>query len=239
MKNIWTICWRELRSYFVSPIAYGAGALFLLINGFLFSLIVTGSQEASLRSVMMNMMFILLLFAPALTMKLIADEQRMGTIELLLTAPVHDWQIVVGKYLGSLITYVVILMGPTLYYVLVLAIFGQPDYGPIATSYLGILLLGASFLAIGLFSSSLTQNQIIAYFAGLVILLLLWVADAGNGPLGLSGPVGDVLSYIAIPRHFDDFFRGVVDTRDLVYALSLISVALFLATQILQSRRWR
>ncbi len=239
MKNIWTICWRELRSYFVSPIAYGAGALFLLINGFLFSLIVTGSQEASLRGVMMNMMFILLLFAPALTMKLIADEQRMGTIELLLTAPVRDWQIVVGKYLGSLITYVVILMGPTLYYVLVLAIFGKPDYGPIATSYLGILLLGASFLAIGLFSSSLTQNQIIAYFAGLVILLLLWVADAGNGPFGLSGPVGDVLSYIAIPRHFDDFFRGVVDTRDLVYALSLISVALFLATQILQSRRWR
>ena len=239
MKNIWTICWRELRSYFVSPIAYGAGALFLLINGFLFAIIVTGSQEASLRSVMMNMMFILLLFAPALTMKLIADEQRMGTIELLLTAPVRDWQIVIVKYLGSLITYIVIILCPTLYYVALLAVFGQPDYGPIATGYLGILLLGASFLAVGLFSSSLTQNQIIAYFAGLVFLLLLWVADAGNSQLGLSGPIGDALTYIAIPRHFDDFFRGVVDTRDVVYAVSLIAVALFMATQILQSRRWR
>jgi ABC-2 type transport system permease protein len=239
MKNIWTICWRELKAYFVSPIAYGAGALFLLINGFLFSLIVTGSQEASLRGVMQNMMFILLLFAPALTMKLIADEQRMGTIELLLTAPVRDWQIILGKYFGSLITYLVILLGPTLYYVALLAIFGKPDYGPIITGYIGILLLGASFLAVGLFSSSLTQNQIIAYFAGLVILLLLWVADAGNSPLGLSGPIGDALAYIAIPRHFDDFFRGVVDTRDIVYSLSVVTVSLFLATQVLQSRRWR
>lgn len=239
MKNIWTICWRELKAFFVSPIAYGAGALFLLVNGFLFSLIVTGSQEASLRGVMQNMMFILLLFAPALTMKLVADEQRMGTIELLLTAPVRDWQIIVGKFLGSLITYVVILLGPTLYYVLLLAIFGKPDYGPIASSYLGILLLGASFLAIGLFSSSLTQNQIIAYFTGLVILLLLWIADAGNNSLGLSGPIGDALSYIAIPRHFDNYFAGVVDTRDLVYSLSVITVFLFLATQVLQSRRWR
>ncbi len=239
MKNIWHICWRELKAYFVSPIAYGAGALFLLINGFLFSLIVTGSQEASLRGVMQNMMFILLLFAPALTMKLIADEQRMGTIELLLTAPVRDWQIIVGKFLGSLITYLVILLGPTLYYVALLAIFGKPDYGPIITSYIGIFLLGASFLAIGLFSSSLTQNQIIAYFAGLVILLMLWVADAGNSSLGLSGSIGDVLTYIAIPHHFDDFFRGVLDTRDLVYSLSVIMVSLFLATQVLQSRRWR
>jgi gliding motility-associated transport system permease protein len=239
MKNVWTICWRELKAYFVSPIAYGAGALFLLINGFLFSLIVTGSQEASLRSVMQNTMFILLLFAPALTMKLIADEQRMGTIELLLTAPVRDWQIVVGKFLGSLITYVVILLGPTLYYVALLAIFGQPDYGPIITSYIGIVLLGASFLSIGLFSSSLTQNQIIAYFAGLVILLMLWVADAANSSMGLSGSIGDALTYIAIPHHFDDFFRGIVDTRDVVYALSVITVSLFLATQVLQSRRWR
>jgi ABC-2 type transport system permease protein len=239
MINIWTICWRELRSYFVSPIAYGAGALFLLINGYLFSVISIQSQEASLRNVMTNMMFILLLLSPALTMRLLADEQRMGTIELLLTAPLRDWQIVVGKYLGSLIAFVAVLLAPTLYYVLILGVFGQPDYGPIATSYLGILLLGASFLAVGVFSSSLTQNQIIAYFAGLVILLLLWVADAGNTALGFAGPVGDTLSYLAFPQHYTNFFAGVIDTRDLVYSLTLIAVPLFLATQVLQSRRWR
>lgn len=239
MKNIWNICWRELKSYFVSPIAYAAGALFLVINGLLFTFISAGSQDASLRGVMQNMMFILLLFAPALTMKLIADEQRMGTIELLLTAPVRDWQIIVGKFLGSLLTYVIILLVPTLYYVVILAMFGKPDYGPIVTSYLGILLLGGSFLAVGLFSSSLTQNQIIAYFAGLVILLVLWVADAGNNSLGVSGPFGDALTYIALPHHFDGFFAGVIDTRDVVYAVSVIAVSLFGATQILQSRRWR
>lgn len=239
MRNIWTICMRELKAYFVSPIAYGAGAMFLLINGYLFSVIVIQSQEASLRNVITNMMFILLLLSPALTMRLLADELRMGTIELLMTAPVRDWQIVVGKYLGSLITYIVILIGPTLYYVLILGIFGPPDYGPIASAYLGIVLLGASFLAVGVFSSSLTQNQIIAYFAGMVILLLLWVADAGNTALGFAGPVGDTLSYLAIPQHYTDFFRGVIDTRHIVYSLSVIAVSLFLATQMVQSRRWR
>jgi ABC-2 type transport system permease protein len=171
-------------------------------------------------------------------MKLLADEQRMGTIELLLTSPIHDWQVVVGKFLGSLILFVVMFLGPTLFYVLILKAFGTPDLGPILTGYLGILLLGASFLAIGVFTSSLTQNQVIAYFTGLVILLLLWIADAGSNMAG-AGTVSDVLSYIAVTRHYDDFFRGVVDTTHIIYSLSVIAISLFLATQVLQTRRWR
>ncbi len=238
MRNVWTITSRELKSMFVSPIAYVVSALFLIAMGYLFSLILINSQDASLRGTFSNMVFILLLLAPALTMKLLADEQRMGTIELLLTAPIRDWQVVVGKFLGSLILFAVMFLGPTLYYVLILKVFGSPDWGPIVTGYVGVLLLGASFLAIGVFTSSLTQNQVIAYFAGLVILILLWIADAGGGFAG-AGPMANILSYLAVTRHYDSFFSGVIDTTDVVYALSMIAVALFLATQILQTRRWR
>lgn len=238
MKNLWTITSRELKSYFVSPIAYVASAFFLVVMGYLFSLILINSQDASLRGTFSNMIFVLLLLAPALTMKLLAEEQRMGTIELLLTSPVHDWQVVVGKFLGSLILFIVMFLGPTLFYVLILKAFGTPDLGPILTGYLGVLLLGASFLAIGVFTSSLTQNQIIAYVIGFMILLLLWIADAGSNIAG-AGAVSDALSYIAVTRHYDDFFRGVVDTTHIVYSLSVIAIPLFLATQVLQIRRWR
>jgi ABC-2 type transport system permease protein len=238
MRNIWTITLRELKAFFVSPIAYVVSALFLVAMGYLFSLILINSREASMRNLFNNMVFVLLMMAPALTMKLLADEQRMGTLELLLTAPVHDWQVVLGKFLGSLILFVVMLLGPTLYYVLILQVFGPPDYGPILTGYLGFVLIGAAFLAIGVFASSLTQNQVIAFFVGLVSLLLLWIADAAGGVFG-TGPVSDALSYIAITRHFNDFFQGIVDTTNVVYALSVVAIFLFLATQVLQTRRWR
>lgn len=238
MRNVWTITLRELKSFFVSPIAYVVSGAFLVLSGALFALILSSSQDASLRSTFTNVTFILVLLAPALTMKLVAEEQRMGTIELLLTAPVHDWQVIVGKYLGSLILFAVMLLAPTLYYVLILNLFGKPDLGPIVSSYLGLLLLGGSFLAIGVLTSSLTQNQVVAYIVGVVVLLLMWIADAVGHIFG-SGAVADAFSYLAITRHYEDFLRGVVDTTNIVYPLSVIAVALFLATQILQTRRWR
>lgn len=238
MRNIWAITLRELKAYFVSPVAYVVSALFLVAMGYLFALILINSREASLRYLFNNMIFVLLIMAPALTMRLLAEEQRMGTIELLLTSPVHDWQVVLGKFLGSFILFVVMLLAPTLYYVLILQVFGPPDYGPILTGYLGFVLLGAAYLAVGVFGSSVTQNQIIAFFVSLVILLLMWIADAATGVFG-PGALSDALQYIALPRHFNDLFRGVLDTTDIVYALSVVAIFLFLATQVLQTRRWR
>ncbi|MDE3090712.1 MAG: ABC transporter permease subunit, partial [Chloroflexota bacterium] len=178
MRNIWTIASRELNSYFVSPVAYVVGAAFLLVSGVLFSLTLTSTMDASLRGTFSNITFILVLLAPALTMKLLAEEQRMGTLELLLTSPVHDWQVVVGKFLGSLILFAVMLLGPTLFYVVLLVWLGTPDFGPIISGYLGVLLLGGAFLSIGVLTSSLTQNQVIAYILGLAILLVMWIADS-------------------------------------------------------------
>ena len=238
MKNVWTITWRELKTYFVSPIAYVVSALFLVAMGYLFALILVSSREASLRALFSNMVFVLLIMAPALTMKSLAEEQRMGTIELLLTSPVHDWQVVLGKFLGSFILFVVMLLAPTLYYVLILQMFGPPDYGPLLTGYLGFVLVGAAYLAIGVFGSSLTQNQVIAFFVGMVILLLMWIADAAGSVFG-PGVLSDALTYIALPHHFNDAFQGVVDTTNIVYALSVVVIFLFLATQVLQTRRWR
>jgi ABC-2 type transport system permease protein len=238
MRNVWTIASRELNSYFVSPIAYVVSAAFLVVMGILFSVILMSSQEASLRYTFSNMTFVLVVLAPALTMKLLAEEQRMGTLELLLTSPVQDWQVVLGKYLSGVITFAVMLVAPTLYYAALLRVFGQPDFGPIVSSYVGVLLLGGAFLAVGVLTSALTQNQVIAYIVGMAILLVLWVADALSRIVG-GGSLGDALTYLAITRHYEDFLRGVIDLQHLIYPLSVIVVALFIATQVLQTRRWR
>jgi len=238
MSNVWTITVRELKAYFVSPIAYITSAFYLLVVGALFAAILTQSADASLRPLFSNVTFIVLLIAPALTMRLLADERRMGTIELLFTAPVHDWQIVVGKYLGALILYLTMFILPTVYYFVILRVFGSPEIGPTLTGYLGVFLLGASFLAVGVFTSSLTQNQIIAWLGGFAILILMWIADALASWAGY-GAVRDVIVYLAITRHYDNFLRGVIELADVLYPLSIVAVFLFLTTQLLQSRRWR
>jgi len=238
MRNVWTIASRELNSYFVSPVAYVVSAAFLLVTGVLFALILTSTQTASLSGAFGNVTFILILLAPILTMKLLAEEQRMGTLELLLTSPVTDWQVGVGKYLGSLILFAVMLLAPTLYYVLLISVFGKPDYGPLLSSYLGLLLLGGAFLSVGVMTSSLTQNQVVAGFLGIVLLLLMWIADAISRIAG-TGAVADAFTYLAITQHYNNFLQGVINTPDLIYPISIILVSLFIATQILQTRRWR
>jgi ABC-2 type transport system permease protein len=236
MANIWAIARRELYSYFVSPIAYVVGALFLVVSGFLFSIILGLSNEASMRSLFGNFAVIFLFIVPALTMRLLAEEQRTGTMELLLTAPVRDSQLVLGKFLGALLLLLGIL-AVTLIYPLVLIVAGNPDRGPILAGYLGVILQGAAFLAIGLFASSLTQNQVIAALLAFVILLLLWLSDAlGNFT---TGRIGDLFRFLSITRHLDEFPRGVIDTRNILYFLSVIAAALFLTVQSVQARRWR
>jgi ABC-2 type transport system permease protein len=236
MRNIWAIARREIASYFVSPVAYVVGALFLLISGFLFAVILGQSNEASMRGIFGNFAVIFLFIVPALTMRLLAEEQRTGTLELLLTAPVRDYELVLGKFLGVFLL-LLILLAATLVYPAILVIADNPDRGPILSGYLGVILAGAAFLAIGLFASSLTQNQIIAALLAFAILLLFWLADAlGNFT---AGRIGDLFRFLSLTRHFDEFPRGVIDTRHVIYFLSVIAAALFFTVQSVQARRWR
>jgi ABC-2 type transport system permease protein len=191
-----------------------------------------------MRNLMTTIIFVFLLLAPLLTMRLLSEEQRMGTLELLLTSPLNDWQVVVGKFLGSLIWYLTLVIVPMLYYVVILFVFGSPDVGPLVTGYIGLILMGAACFSIGTFTSSLTQNQVVAAVLSMVILIFLWVADSLSQILG-SGVISDIFTYVTITRHFSDFFNGVVNSTDIVYALSVVAISLFLATQALQTRRWR
>jgi ABC-2 type transport system permease protein len=173
---------------------------------------------------------------PLLTMRLLAEEQKLGTIELLLTAPVYDWEVVIGKYLASL-TFFMTTLALTLYYVLLLYWFGNPDSGPIWSAYLGTILYGAAALSVGLLASSLTSNQIVAAVIGVGLLLLLTFIDLAADQLG--GGLSTFLAEVGLRSHFDDFSRGVVDTSNLVYYLALTGVFLFLTIRSLESRRWR
>jgi ABC-2 type transport system permease protein len=238
MKNIYHIAKRELQSYLASPIAYVVSAAFLLMMGLLFYLILFFSHEATIRYLLESgfTYIFLTILALGLTMRLLAEEQRMGTIELLLTAPVRDWEVVVGKYLGSL----GVFLGTaalSLYFPLVLILIGNPDRGLILSGYLGFLLLGAALLAIGVLASSLTQNQAIAVLAGMAMVIALWlVRYLGD----FAGPaLSDFLSQLSIFSHYEDFTKGVIDTANLAYYLSVIAACLFLATRAVETRRWR
>ncbi|MFB0535158.1 MAG: ABC transporter permease [Anaerolineae bacterium] len=239
MRNTFAIAKRELQAYFVSPIAYAVTAAFLLVMGILFALFIInpGGAEASMVFFFGSIfsVFFLLLITPLLTMRLLAEEQHSGTIELLLTSPVRDWEVVLGKFLASWMLFAAMLV-LTLYYPFLLERFGNPDWGPIASGYLGFLLMGGALLSVGVLTSSLTQNQIVAAFLGVVInlllLLCLFVSD-------FAGPLSGFVSYLSTLTHLIDLIKGVVDTKDVIYYLSVIAVCLFLATRSLETRRWR
>lgn len=255
MTNAWSIVKKELRAYFSSPVAYVVISGFLLLVGyFYYSLIVwfNGAamqmaqnpyyaQQININEMVFsplfhNMTIILILVAPLLTMRLLAEEKKAGTDELLYTSPLSVGQIVLGKYLAALIMWALMLALTALLSIFAFA-WGNPELAPWLTGYLGLFLLGALFLAIGLFFSSLTENQIVAAFLTVVTLLLLlvlnWVTSSGGGSWR------SVVSYISFSEHFEDMTRGILDTKDLVYYASFSFFGLFLAHSVLQSRRWR
>ncbi len=236
MRNTWLIARRELHSYFTSPIAYAVTAVFLLVVGYFFGLILYYSREATMRYVFYNVTTILLLIGPALTMRLVAEEKKSGTIEILLTSPVRDGEVIVGKFLAALILWG-LMLGLTLVYPLLLHVFGNPDPGPIAAGYLGIFLPGAAVLALGVIASALTSNQVIAALVAFGLSLLLWMSDALNGLL--SGPLAGFFTYLSLAVHLNDFPKGIVDTKDVAYYATVIIAALFVATRILEARRWK
>ncbi|MBI2940046.1 MAG: ABC transporter permease subunit [Chloroflexi bacterium] len=236
MGNVLAVARRELNAYFVSTLAYLVVAGFLVITGLFFYLNLTFSRSANMRPLFSTIYTILLLLAPVISMRLLAEESRSGTIELLLTAPVRDAEIVLGKFLGSLGLLGAMLV-LTLAYPLMLALWGSPDRGVIIGGYVGCLLFGGASVAIGLFASSLTQNQIVAAVLSFAMLLTLWVADGLSTVLG--GVAGRVVGYLGLFNHFNDLTKGVIDTKDLVYFLSLIVAALFLTSRSLAARRWK
>ena len=258
MRNILTIAGRELRSYFVSPIAYVVMTGFLLLGGWFFfnllarfNYLVTmyssfqGGREAMQRlnlnefviaPLLHNLSVVLVILVPMITMRSFAEEKRAGTYELLLTSPVATWEIVLGKFLGA-VAFITVMVGLTAVYGLILAAYGNPEVGVMVAGYLGLLLLSITFVTIGLFASSLTENQIIAAVVGLVMLLLLYVI---SWPADTAGEtMGGVLRYISVTEHFGDMVKGVVDTKSLVYFASMIAGWMFLTERSVESIRWR
>ena len=236
MRNVWAVAQRELRSYFLSPLAYVVIALFLALAGYLFALILANAREASLRGLVQNISVLYLFIVPAISMRLLAEEQRTGTVELLLTNPVQEWEIVTGKFLASILL-VLVMLACTLLFPAFLFIFGSPDKGPIITGYLGIFLQAAAFLSIGLWASSLTQNQIVAAIVSFALLLIFWLSD--NLGQFLGGTIGQIVSYTSVNSHFQSFPQGVIESKDVIYYLTLVIAGIVLSTLSLQSRRYR
>jgi ABC-2 type transport system permease protein len=253
LRNIAALAGKELRAYFASPIAYIIIGLFALLFGWFFyvylQVFVEQSQrmammgggtvnvnEQMIRGVLQNAAVIVLFVLPMITMRTYSEEKRSGTMELLLTSPITDFEIIVGKFLGAMGLYAAMLL-VTVIDIAVLFWLGNPEWRPIAAGYLGLLLMGGCFIAVGLLISSLTKNQVVAGFVTFAVFLMLWVI---NWMSDSAGPTGrTILSFLSITDHFDDFTRGIIDTRHLVYYVSFITFGLFLTAKSVDSERWR
>ncbi len=254
MRNVWTICRRELYAYFVSPIAWVLLTIFALLSGvFTYDMsalfVQAGLQsqmqgqsfpmnvnEQVLAPLLSNISVVGLFLIPLISMRLFAEEKRQGTIELLVTSPVHDTEIVIGKWLSAVLMYgalLVVLLADISF----LFIYGNPDWKPFLTGFFGVLLQGACLLALGTFISTLTKNQIVAGAIGFGLALVLWILSWSTS-FG-NTPTVQVLNYLSIISHQDSFTRGVIDSKDLIYYLSMIFLGLFLTTRSLESLRWR
>ncbi len=235
MRNIAAIMRRELYAYFTSPMAYVVICFFLGITSLLFALYVgSGRAEARMADLLHTMAFLLVMVAPVITMGLIAQERNLGTIEVLLTKPVREIEVALGKYLAAVVLLVIILL-VSFIYPLIMEKYGAPDWGEVLVGYLGILLAGASFLAIGLFSSSLTSNQIASAVMTILVLLLFWLI--GWIAMSVSQQIGDVVKQLSTFENIQDLEKGIFDTRPLVYFASLVFFFIFLTVRSLEQRR--
>src|SRR5467141_733062 len=254
MRNVWIICAKELRSYFVSPIAYLLLVMFAVIFGFFFwnslGYIVNMTMQAQMegepfpmnlneqviRPLLSNINVIALFFIPMITMRLFAEEKRTGTIELLTTSPVRDVEVILGKWLAAVLLYACILLLTALNLAFLFK-YGNPDWKPLAIGYLGLLLQAGALLAIGTFISTLTKNQIIAGAATFGVCLLLWVLEWVSGYE--TATWARVMSYMSVITHFESFSKGLLDSKDAIFYVTLIFFGLFLTARSMESLRWR
>jgi len=255
VRNIWILAQKELKSYFASPIAYIVLAMFAVIFGYFFyaatALFVDYSMRAMMqrgmaptmnlndfiiRPLLMNVSVIVLFLMPMITMRMFAEEKRSGTIELLLTSPLRDIEIILGKCLAALLLYAC-LLGVSALNIAFLFLHGKPDWRALLVGYLGLLLMGAAFLGLGAFISTLTKNQIIAAAVTFGVFLMLWVLDWVSSIS--TGPMGKVISYFSITTHFESFAKGVLELKDAIYYVSVIFLGVFLTARSMESLRWR
>lgn len=236
MRNIAAITSRELRAYFGAPSFYIIIAIYLFVTGYGFGWNTGTFEQTTIQGFLAWGGFFLLFLGPALTMRLLSEEEKLGTLELLLTSPVRDIEVVLGKYFAALGMFV-IMTAVTFYYPVLLAWFGHPDGGPVFSGYLGLFLIGAVFLSIGLFASSLTANQIVAYALGSVFILSFWFIGYATG---IAGETTDkIFHYIALSTYYPAFGRGIIDTNAVIYYISIVLVFLFLTVRSLETRKWR
>jgi len=253
MSNILAIAHKEVKSYFSSPIAYIAIGLWALLYGYFFFAILSffvrqsmqmnqfGPQALNLnqqliRPLLQNVTILILFLMPMVTMRTYAEEKRSGTIELLLTSPLTDLEIIVGKFLGAMGLFCAMLV-VTMIDVAILFRLGNPEWRPIAAGYLGLLLMGGCFISVGLLISSLTKNQIVAVVATFAVFMMFWMI---NWIAQFMGPTSQaVLNYLSITSHLEDFMGGVIDTKHVVYYLSFIAFGLFLTARSVDVERWK
>ena len=236
MTAAFTIAKREIRTYFNSPIAYIVLTVFLLLAGYLFFGSLFIERQAELRSYFNLMPLLLAFIVPAIAMRLIAEEKGSGSLEMLITMPVPDWQVIVGKFLAGM-ALLAVMVGLTLFYGVTVMAVGPLDKGPAIGGYLGVLLMGGAYMAIGVMASTFTRNQIVAFIIAFAIsfALYLFYRLLPFAPESLR----PLLSYLSIESHFEAVSKGVIDSRDIVYYLSVMTVSLVIATLSLESRKWK
>jgi len=237
MRMAWAIFKKEMRVYFVSPLAYVFLGVFMFLAGLFFYMGVTMTGEASLRVMLGNLSVTLLFLLPLLTMRHFAEERRSGTFELMMTAPVPLWALLLGKWCASVALCLILLMGTALF-PMILAYYGDPDWGVIATSYLGLLLCCGAFVAAGLFSSSLTDEPVAAGLGGVLLLLPFWLAGSGSDLVSQPG-LREALRHLGFLTHLEPFTRGLLDSGHVAWFLLFTFAFLFLTWRSIESRRWR
>ncbi len=254
MKVFYAILKRELYVYFSSPIAYVVVTIFLLLSGYFFYSAFAYFSMVSMQAMRMpgvgginvtemvllptlgNMSVIMLLMMPLLTMRLFAEEKKAGTLELMLSYPVRETELLFGKFTACIVVFFIMLV-PTFLYPLFVWFYAEPDIGPILTGYLGLFLMGTAFIALGIMVSSATENQIIAAAISFGAILMFWLIGWSET---FVGPVlGKVLSHMSLLEHFENFSRGVIDTRDIIYYINFNILFLFMTMRSLESKRWR
>jgi ABC-2 type transport system permease protein len=231
-----TVAKREIKAYFNSPVAYIVVTVFMLIAGYLYWSQLFLEKQAELRYYFTLTPLIFTFIIPAITMRLIAEEKGSGTLEMLITMPVRDWEVVFGKFLAGM-AMLAAIVGMTCFYAISLAMLGPVDKGPLITGYLGLLLMGGTYVSIGVMASSLTRNQIVAFIMAFAISFALFIF----GQVVQYAPdwLSPVLSFLSMGNHFESLSRGVIDSRDVIYYVSVMVVSLIIATASLESRKWK